>query len=98
MSDNGAEILGDPSHVFQSLNMPVGLFKGKMLDQSPKTTKVARNSKQKQLMLLSLGWGFQSSSDQQPCDHMIVGQAFTCVDLFWMSNLKLPYIIAASLT
>lgn len=47
MSDNGAEIVGDPSHAFQSLNMPVRLFQGKMLDQSPETTRVARNSEQK---------------------------------------------------
>lgn len=52
MSDNGAEILGDPSHVYQSLNMLVRLFQGKMLNQSPETATVARNSEQKQLMFL----------------------------------------------
>lgn len=54
MSDNGGDILEDPSHVFQSSNMPVRLFKGNILDQNPETTRAARNSKQKELMLLSL--------------------------------------------
>ena len=34
---------GDPRHLFQSWNTAVSLFKGRMLDQSPKTTGVARN-------------------------------------------------------
>lgn len=39
-----------------------------------KTTGVCRNPEEQQLMLLSLGWGFQNTSDQQPCDHTVVGQ------------------------
>lgn len=90
--------MGDPRHWFQSCNDAVSLFKGRMLDQSPKTRGVARSPEQKQLMLLSLGWGFQNTPDQQPCDHMVVGQAVTCMDMFWMMNFKLLDIIAASLT
>lgn len=94
----GWTYMGDPNHVFHCWNIPVSLFKGKMVDQSPKITTVARNSEQKHLMLLSLGWGFWNHSDQQPCDHVVLDQAVTWMDLFRMMNFKLPYVIAASLT
>jgi len=61
--------VGGPKHRFQTWNDAVSLFKGRILDQSPKATGVARKPEQKQPTFLCLGWEFWNTSDQQRSEH-----------------------------